>query len=62
MITNDNFNAEDLIIIDLLGRSYDVQIEKTNRGYSVETHSNSETGIYFLMNKKTGETIRFVRN
>ena len=62
LITNDNFNAEDLIIIDLLGRSYDVQIEKTNRGYSVETHSNSETGIYFLMNKKTGETIRFVRN
>lgn len=62
LITNDNFNAEDLVIIDLLGKSYNVQIEKTNRGYSVKTHSNSETGIYFLMNKKTGETIRFVRN
>lgn len=62
LITNDNVNAEDLVIIDLLGRSYDVQIEKTNRGYSVETHSNSETGIYFLINKKTGESIRFVRN
>lgn len=62
LITNDNISAEELVVIDLLGRSYDVQIEKSNRGYSVETHSNSETGIYFLMNKKTGETIRFLRN
>lgn len=62
LITNDNISAEELVVIDLLGRSYDVQIEKSNRGYSVETHSNSEIGIYFLMNKKTGETIRFLRN
>ena len=55
-----NTFANQLQITDLLGRKIDAQFEKTAKGFSI-TLPNELSGLFFLHNAQTNETIKFVK-